>query len=145
MKIGVKRSEALQISNFFLFVLFSNFSLTVKNLKIPFTSASGLSRIMCTLNGSITCVSTNMDKCLSIRRETVLWCRLQRLEISLIQSQPPSASFKHLTILITFSAASFRTFNTSKNLYRQAAHIDIIVVCMIKRFLLHSGTLPSKL
>jgi len=49
-----------------------------------------------------------MDKCMLISLETVLWCKLQRLEISLIQSQPLSADFRQRTIFMTFSAVSFR-------------------------------------
>ena len=117
----------------FLFVPSSILSFTAKNLNIAFRSDPGFNLIICTLNGSMVWVSMNIDKCLSIRRETVLWCKRVRLDISLIQSQPPSAPFKHLTILITFSAASFLILYHSQTSCTQLAHlISLHIFCLGK-------------
>ncbi len=88
------------------FVLFS-FSMVDRKRYTPLMSVPGFNLIILTLKGSIACISTNIDKWLSTRRETVLWWRLVLLAISLIHNQPSSAPFRHLTILIMFSAVSF--------------------------------------
>lgn len=93
-----------QKENYFL--AFS-FSMVDRKRYIPLMSVPGFSLIILTLKGSMVCMSTNIVRCVSTSRETVLWCKPVRLAISLIHNQPSSAPFRHLTILIMFSAVSF--------------------------------------
>lgn len=94
--------EKLQKILYFEFI----FSITERNLKTPSISVPGFKRTISTLNGSSLWTSTNIVRWLLINLETVLWCKFVLLLISLIQSQPSSDCFKHLTIFITFFAVS---------------------------------------